>query len=62
VEGGRVRKIKLTPTSKGLELAVKYHRRIDAKSRSEDMELDLGSMTAEERPATAGHPGANAAG
>ena len=45
---GRVRKIKFTPMSKGLELAVKYHRLIDEKSRSEHMELDLGSMTDEE--------------
>jgi hypothetical protein len=45
---GRVRKIKLTPMSKGLELAVKYHRLIDEQSRSVNMELDLGSMTDEE--------------
>jgi hypothetical protein len=47
-EKGRVRKIKLTPMSKGLELAVKYHRLIDEKSRSEHMELDVGCMTSED--------------
>jgi hypothetical protein len=47
-EEGRIRKIKLTPKSKGLELAARYHQLINERSVAAHLEFDLGSMSVEQ--------------